>query len=222
MKKDTSKTHIQISKQKGKIKVSGSINLGYIGNFKNSQIEINDTLEDIRDWDIVTDNLDEDCTDDEIIAFLNKYFNQFVEKIERNIENINGTFLLYVFTDMDSAEINFMTIDELFIEENLRYGNEEDIAEIYNPVRDGLNSLAPYLESPNDGTIPKGHIENLLKSFFPMFNFDNFIANIEPEVITLDDGEISFQCSDNFDNEILCGAYDVIDEELSITDWHNF
>lgn len=43
MKKDTSKTHIQISKQKGKIKVSGSINLGYIGNFKNSQIEINDT-----------------------------------------------------------------------------------------------------------------------------------------------------------------------------------
>ena len=40
MKKDASKTHIQISKQKGKIKVSGSINLGYIGNFKNSQIEI--------------------------------------------------------------------------------------------------------------------------------------------------------------------------------------
>lgn len=222
MKKEASKTHIQISKQKRKIKVSGSINLGYIGNFKNSQIEINDTLEDIRDWDIVTDNLDEDCSDDEIIAFLNKYFNNFAEKIERNIENINGTFLLYAFTDMDSAEINFMTIDELFIEENLRYGNEEDIAEIYNPVRDGLNSLAPYLESPNDGTVPKGHIENLLKSFFPMFNFDNFIANIEPECLTLDDGEISFQCSDNFDNEILCGAYGVIDEELSITDWHNF
>ena len=34
MKKEASKTHIQISKQKRKIKVSGSINLGYIGNFK--------------------------------------------------------------------------------------------------------------------------------------------------------------------------------------------
>jgi len=220
--KSKTKSKIKIYQQDGELKVSGSINLGYIGNFTSAKIEITDTLEDIRDWDIVDDHLDEDCTDDEIIAFLNKYFNQFVEKIERNIENINGTFLLYAFTDMNDAEINFMIIDELFIEENLRYGNEEDIAEIYNPVRDGLNTLAPYLESPNDGTVPKGHIENLLKSFFPMFNFDNFIANIEPECLTLDDGEISFQCSDNFDNEILCGAYGVIDEELSITDWHNF
>ncbi len=220
--KSKTKSKIKIYQQDGELKVSGNINLGYIGNFTSAKIEITDTLEDIRDWDIVDDHFDGDCSDDEIIEFLNRYFNKLVRKIEKNIANINGTFLLYAFTDMNDAEINFMIIDELFIEENLHYGNEEDIAEIYNPVRDGLNTLAPYLESPNDGTIPKGHIENLLKSFFPMFNFDNFIANIEPEVITLDDGEISFQCSDNFDNEILCGAYGVIDEELSITDWHNF
>ena len=216
------KKHLTISKQKSKIKISGSINLGYIGTFKNSQIEIDDTLEDIRGWDIVTDNLNEDCTDDEIIEFLNRYFNNFVDKINRNIDNLNGTFLLHVFNDMDAAEINFMLIDELFIEEKLRYGNEEDIAGIYNPVRDGLNSLMPYLESPNDGTIPKGHIEGLLRTFFPMFNFDCFIAGVIPEYLTLDDGEISFQCSDSFDNQILCGAYGVIDEELNITDWHNF
>ena len=211
-----------IFQQDGELKVSGSINLGYIGNFSDSKIEITNTLEDVRDWDIVDDNLDEDCTDEEIIEFLNRYFNKFVRKIEKNISNINGTFLLYAFTDMNDAEINFMTIDELFIEENLRYGNEEDIAEIYNPVRDGLNTLAPYLESPNDGTVPKGHLEGLLRSFFPMFNFDRFIADVIPEYLTLDDGEISFQCSDSFDNQILCGAYGVIDEELSITDWHNF
>ena len=213
---------IKIYLEEGELKVSGSIDLGYIGAFHDSEIEILDSLEEIREWDIVEEHLDEDCSDEELIAFLNKYFNDFTEKILKNIENINGTFLLYTFTDMDSCETNFMVIDELFIEENLRYGNEEDIAEIYNPVRDGLNTLAPYLEAPNDGTVPKGHLESVLRSFFPMFNFDCFIGNIVPETIGLDDGEISFQCSDNFDCAILCGAYAVIDEDLSISDWHNF
>ena len=222
LEKSQSKTGIKIFKDKNSIKVSGSINLGYIGTFTDSQIELDDTLEDIREWDIVTENLDEDCSDDELIEFLNRYYNDLIEKIEKNIDNINGTFLLYVLTDMDSSEIDFMTIDELFIEDKLFYGNEEDIAEVYNTVRDGLNTLSAYLEAPNDGTIPKGHIESVLRSFYPMFDFDCFLANIIPEYINLNDGEISFQCSDNFDNAILCGAYGVIDEELSIQDWHNF
>ena len=213
---------IKIYLEDGEVKVSGSIDLGYIGVFHDSEIEILDSLDEIREWDIVEDHLDEDCTDDELIAFLNRYFNRFIGKISKNIENINGTFLLYTFTDMDSCESDFMTIDDLFIEENLRYGNEEDIAEIYNPVRDGLNSLAPYLEAPNDGSVPKGHLESVLRSYFPMFHFDCFLGNIVPETIGLDDGEISFQCSDDFDCAILCGAYAVIDEDLCISDWHNF
>ena len=216
------KTTIKIFQDKGSIKVSGSINLGYIGTFYGSQIELDDTLEDIREWDIVTENLDGDCSDDELIGFLNRYFNDFIEKIGKNIDNINGTFLLYVLSDMDNSEIDFMAIDGLFIEDKLFYGNEEDIAEVYNTVRDGLNTLSAYLEAPNDGTIPKGHIESVLRSFYPMFDFDCFLSNIIPEYVNLSDGEISFQCSDNFDNAILCGAYGVIDDELSIQDWHNF
>jgi len=213
---------IKIYLEDDELKVSGSIDLGYIGVFRDSEIEILDSPKEIREWDIVEENLDPDCTDEELIDFLNKFFNDFAKKISKNIDNINGTFLLYVFTDMDSCESDFMMIDDLFIEENLRYGNEEDIAEIYNPVREGLNSLAPYLEAPNDGSIPKGHLESLLRSFYPMFNFDCFLGNITPETIGLADGEISFQCSDEFDRAILCGAYAVIDEELCITDWHNF
>ena len=214
---------IKIYLEDDELKVSGSIDLGYIGVFEDEEIEILDSLEEIREWDIVEENLDPDCTDDELIAFLNKYFNDFAERISKNIENINGTFLLHTFTDMDSCESNFMIIDELFIEENLRYGNEEDIAEIYNPVRDGLNSLSPYLEAPNDGSVPKDHLESLLRSYYPMFNFDCFLGNIEPETIGLDDGEINFQCSDDFDCAILCGAYAVINgADLSFSDWHNF
>ena len=215
------KEYIKIYVEDDEIKVKGTINLGYIGQFKDSQIEILDSLEEIREWDIIEDNYNPECTDEELIRYLNVYFNTFIEKIEKNIDNINGEFLLQVFTDMDNDEIDFMAIDGLFDEEKLRYGNEEDIAEIYNPVREGLNSLSAYLETPNDGSIQKGHIERLLRSFYPMFNFDCFLKNIVPENIGLEDGEIYFQCSDNFDEEILCGAYAVLDEDLAFSDWHN-
>ena len=206
----------------GEIKIQGTINLGYIGLFRDSQIEIDDSLEDIREWDIVEDNLDADCSDDELIDFLNKYYTEYLQKIEKNLDNINSEFLLQVFTDMDNCELNFMVIDGLFDEEKLIYGNEEDISEIYNPVRQGLHSLAPYLETPNDGSIPKGHIESVLRSFYPMFNFAYFLENVVPEYVSLGDGEISFQCSDRFDCAILCGAYAVLDEELAFSDWHNY
>ena len=220
--KGSSGSTLTITLEDGEINIQGTINLGYIGTFTDEEIEIDDTLEEIREWDIVQDNLDEDCTDEELIAFLNRYFNEFADKITRNIDNINGTFLLQTFTDMECNEIDFMEIEELFLEDKLPYGNEEDIAELYNFARDGMRSLVPYLESPNDGCIPKGHIEALLRSFFPAFDFDCFIANIVPEVVTLCDGSIAFQCSDDFDCAILCGAYAELDEELCFTDWHNF
>lgn len=213
---------LEITLEDGGIKISGSLNLGYIGTYTDSQIELDDTLDEIREWDIVQDNLDEDCSEEELIAFLNRYFNEFADKITRNIDNINGTFLLQTLTDMECNEIDFMVIDELFLEDKLPYGNEEDIAELYGFAHDGLRSLIPYLESSNDGCIPKGHIEALLRSFFPAFDFDCFIANIVPEVVTLCDGSIAFQCSDAFDEAILCGAYAELDEDLSFKDWHNF
>ena len=78
------------------------------------------------------------------------------------------------------------------------------------------------LEEIREWDIIEEYYETVLRSFYPMFNFDFFIKNIVPECIGLDDGEISFQCSDNFDCAILCGAYAVLDEELAFSDWHNF
>lgn len=213
---------LEITLEDGEIVVSGSLDLGYIGIFEDEQIELDDTIEEIREWDIVTENLDEDCTDEEIIEFLNQYFNSFADRITQNIDNINGTFLLYVFDDMINMETDFMEIEELYIEEKNFYSNEMDISEIYKASGQALSPLAVYFESPNDGSVPKGHIETVLRACFPMFDLDCFIENIEPECIGLSDGEISFQCSDSFDELILCGAYAVIDEDLSFSDWHNF
>ena len=213
---------LEITLEDGEIVVSGSLNLGYIGIFEGEQIELDDTIEEIREWDIVTENLDEDCTDEEIIEFLNQYFNSFADRITQNIDNINGTFLLYVFDDMINTELDFREIEELYIEEKNFYSSEMDISEIYKASGQALSPLAPYFEMPNDGSVPKGHIETVLRACFPMFDLDCLIENIEPECIGLSDGSISFQCSDGFDNVILCGAYAELDEDLSFSDWHNF
>ena len=102
--------------------------------------------------------------------------------------------------------------------------NLEDLFFVGEPEYDILPSETEFEDVPGrDGSVPKGHLESMLRAFFPMFNFDCFLGNIIPETIGLDDGEISFQCSDDFDCAILCGAYAVIDgEDLSFSDWHNF
>lgn len=213
---------LEITLEDGEIVVSGSLDLGYIGVFEGEQIELDNTLEEIREWDIVTENLDEDCTDEKIIEFLNQYFNSFADRITQNIDNINGTFLLYLFDDMMNTEFDFREIDELYIKEKDFYNSQMDIAEIYKASGQALSSLAPYFEMPNDGSVPKGHLEAVFRGCFPMFDLDCLIENIEPECIGLSDGSISFQCSDGFDNVILCGAYAELDEDLSFNDWHNF
>ena len=115
-------SRISITLEEGEIKIFGKMNLGYIGTYTDDEIEINDTLEEIREWEIVQEHLDEDCTDEELIAFLNRYFNEFADKITSNIDNINGTFLLQTLTDMECNEIDFMEIEELFLEDKLPYG----------------------------------------------------------------------------------------------------
>ena len=77
---------LKIYLEDGEIIIQGSIDLGYIGLFDDSQIDIETSLEEIREWDIVEENLDEDCSDDELIDFLNEYYNRFIKKIEKNIE----------------------------------------------------------------------------------------------------------------------------------------
>ena len=212
---------LRIYPEDGKMKVQGAIHLGYIGLFRDAQIVMEDSLEDIRKWDIVEEHLDSDCPEDELIDFLNTFYNDLIKKTEENLEHINGTFLLQVLTDMDRRETDFTVIDGLFDKEKPVYGNEEGIAGIYNPVRTGLQTLSAYLETPNDGSVPKGHIERVLRSFYPTFDFDCFLENIVPECIRLRDRGISFQCSDQFNGAILRGANAFLDEELTFTDWHN-
>lgn len=77
---NTNDNNLKIYLEDGQIKIQGTINLGYIGLFKDAQIEINDSLEEIREWDIVEEYFDPDCSDDALIRFLNVYFKEYIEK----------------------------------------------------------------------------------------------------------------------------------------------
>ena len=55
----------------GFFKVEGEFDLGYIGNYKDEQIEIQEDSDEIRSWEFVSEALDtETCTDDEIADLL--------------------------------------------------------------------------------------------------------------------------------------------------------
>ena len=79
-----------------------------------------------------------------------------------------------------------------------------------------------FYQVPNNGTVQKPNVEARLRELFPMFDFDGFFQSIIPEYVVLREEYISFQCSDGWGQELLCSAYDMLDEDLTFLEWHNF
>ena len=210
---------IDIYVDDGILKVVGEIDMGYIGKYRDSQIEFIETLEEVREWDVITDNLSEDCSDEKVLECLKKICNEYIEKIGKNIKKINDIFLLKAFLDMEGCGNAFWEVSELVNPDKM----PEDTDNIYKPYWDVMTELSDkYSEAPNDGSVEKEDIEKILRNNYPMFNMDAFINGIVPEIVCLHEDGISFQCSDNFGEVILCSAYDRLDENLCFTDWHNF
>lgn len=200
---------IKIYKEEDKLKIEGELNLGYIGLYKGDKLKLEETsINEYRKYGIVKENLDRSATDEEIIDYLNNYYNSLANKINENIQMINGEFLSNIFDDMYSCGKEFWNNEELIIKDKMPPNATcEKIYSMYKKT--DFNS--------------KESVEKLLRIAFPMFNFDKFFSSIVPEYAYLtENGNISFQCSDNLEYEILCGAYDVIDKDLNFTDWHNF
>ncbi len=203
--------------------VTGTVNMGYMGTYTDKNIDLIENIEKVRSWNIVKENLADDCSDNDIVEYLNTYFNEYIEKIDKNIKLINDTFLLRIFLEMSSSWAMFWDVNELVIEEYMPDMDDDDALENIYSQDEELDRLKQQcLETPNDGSVRKDDVEAILRKGFPMFNFDVFLHNINPEYLNLNDGGISFQCSDKFGKNILCGAYDALDDKLCFTDWHNF
>lgn len=216
---------ITIQIQNKEVKVQGTFNMGYMGVYKDDDISLGagDSLEDIKLWDILSDNLDmEHCTNEDIARFLTDYFNEFEKKIQQNSKQVNDNFLINVFSNMADCGLAFWENEKITIQDKLPDDPEEKVYQPYWEEMDEI--LTEYDDVPNDGSLKKTDVEALIRKNFPMLDLDALLTSIEPECLNLDDGCICFQCFDNFDfdHKIMCAAYDELDENLAFSDWHNF
>ena len=77
---------IRISIKNNMFQIIGAFDFGYIGLYQDDMIQIVDEPDEVREWDIVTQALDsENCTDDELAAFLENYINELQDNIKKNI-----------------------------------------------------------------------------------------------------------------------------------------
>ena len=203
--------------------VSGEFNFGYMGIYKDEQISIYGDIDEIREWDIVESHFDSDFTDDELAEYLTEYFNNFEAKIQANIKQVNNNFLINIYEySMEGIGCEFWKEPSItnaeYLPENM------DGFDPYTFYEETWKIMGEYEDTPNDGSIQKTDVEKFIREKMPLFNLDAFLAGIVPEIMSLDDGRVAFQCSDSIDrkHEILCSAYDELNENLTFCDWHNF
>lgn len=226
--------------------IKGNIDLGYIGNYTNSEflsskqedsnIKIDDTYEDIlqclnqdipykNDWNFIkkyTSNRDGES----IAKVIEDFFNSQEKKAKENQHSLNGTFIARIVDNFsmtsypfwEEEDNSFVDFDKLPKSDDLENDiySSEDYLEMEDYFLDTF-----FIEEPNDGTVDKpDNIKDMFKMGLPMFNIDKFFSNINGN-ITLDGSSIIFECSDNFGGNILCCAYGQLEEDLSLWDWRN-
>ncbi|MDE5764913.1 MAG: hypothetical protein K2I00_08110 [Ruminococcus sp.] len=213
---------IKIKFVDGKAIVSGEFNFGYMGIYKDGQIDIYDDIDEIREWDIVEEHFDGDFTDEQLADFLTDYFNNFEDKIQANIKQVNDNFLINAYEWAEGTDTAFWGVPEITNQEYLPE-NMNDF-DPYTFCEETLKIREEYEDTPNNGSMQKTDVEKFIREKIPLLNLDAFLAGIVPEGMSFSDGSVSFQCSDSidFENKILCSAYDELDENLTFCDWHNF
>lgn len=231
--------------------VKGSLDLGYLGKYinetwqsvdDNPMISIEDynkgivgIIEDLREhndsdgygWKFLGEYLKKDeYNHEKIIQAMEYYFNKQEEKIKKNIKQFNSNFLSFIFNELCSTEYPFWENSNAIIQKYMpkEYESNKRLEEIiYEPVACLFQELYDeYFDgSPNDGTINKPDIENMIRNHFPMFNLDGLISTLNPGSIILNGNTMSFQCDDGWGSNILCSTYGEIERDLSFNDWHN-
>ncbi|MBP3886886.1 MAG: hypothetical protein J6F30_04430 [Cellulosilyticum sp.] len=218
--------------------IKGSFALGIAGTYVNeafgsSQIQILDTYEEVIEdyteehykWHVLETYLKDKELNEETVSWaIGEYYNAVEKKVQECIRQINSNFLVNVFSNMVDCGNAFWEIEGAYIEEKMPKCQEEDYSEvIYEPYWREMEALYDeYDDTPNNHTLEKTDVEARLREMFPMFNMDALIQGVSPEYLTLDGNKFSFQCSDSWDNQVMCGAYDQLDEDFTFTDWHNF
>lgn len=146
------------------------------------------------------------------------YYNQKEREIQANIKQINDCFLYHLFEDLEGCEYPFWEIKESIVPGSL---DGVDLEEIYHQEESVSDLWEDFYERPNNGTILKRDVEALVRRIYPMFDLDSLYRSIVPQGIFLSGKYLEVQFSDGWGGDLLCGAYDRLDENFTSCDWHN-
>ncbi|MCI8602182.1 MAG: hypothetical protein HFE45_11460 [Oscillospiraceae bacterium] len=217
--------------------VKGSFSLGYAGTHVNEDFDsegmvsiessLDEVLEDFRRprpyfWGELKGRLAPGEEDGGVIAReMAAYYCEKEAALQRHIRLFNGNLLLKLFEDLSMTGYPYWEIPES-ISEAAKNCTEEEFEAVYQKADDEVFKLGRSLyQTPNDGSVEKPDVEAILRKLFWTFNFDGLIASIEPEGVTLEGDNISFQCSDGWGAQLLECAYDRLDERFAFREWHN-
>ncbi|MCM1552483.1 MAG: hypothetical protein NC092_07300, partial [Butyrivibrio sp.] len=216
----------------GVFKAKGSFSLGILGTFVNNdyddeQIQFDeDLLDAILDGeDFCEPFLPQIKSDDpdEIAKVLTEYYSQKERDIAANAKQISDCILYHLFADMEGCGYPFWEIPEAVLPGFLENHGKDDLDTVVYCHTDGdIMGLYKYFDGkPNNGTIAKPDVEELIRRLYPMFDLDGFMKSFKREGLHLNGEYISFQFSDGWGAKLACGAYDELDENFTSTDWHN-
>ncbi len=218
--------------------IKGRFALGIAGTYVNEefgsgQIRILDDYEDViedyteghYEWHVLKPFLEgKELSEETVSKAIGEYYNAVEKMVQECIQQINSNLLVNVFYNMVDSGNAFWKIEGAYIKEKMPDCPKEKYSEvIYQPHLKEIRALYDeYDGTPNNNTLKKTDVEARLREMFPMFNMDALIQGVNPERLTLSGKRFSFQCSDSWDSQIMCGAYDKLDEDFTFTDWHNF
>lgn len=218
--------------------IKGSFALGIAGTYVNEEfgrekIQILDTYEEVVEeytkghyfWNVLKPYLEgKDLNRETVSKAISDYYHTVEKKVQDCIQQINSNFLINVFSDMVDCGNQFWEIEGTYLKEKMPNCQEEAYLEvIYEPYWKEIRALYDeYNGTPNDNRLQKTDVEARLRKIFPMFDMDALIQGVRPEILTLKGKWFSFQCSDSWEGQIMCSAYDRLDDYFTFTDWHNF
>lgn len=221
--------------------VEGFVDLGYLGTYDTENISINVDeyiLEDVFEADEEDEYyekiylplkayLQPDMSMDEVAVGLSNFYNARIADIKKHQVEINQMFLAHILDDLCGSGFPLWEEcpDYIVSSEMKKYDVDDIESAFYNEdAVDAAEKLSDqYYKSCHDGdVISEPFAENVIKTYFPLFNVEKFLNDIYGECLALDNANVTFQCSGkNQALEIACAAYAEITIQNSFSDWHN-
>ena len=222
---------VQVTVKGTEYTVEGTFDFGYIGLFRDEQIELNNLKYTVlvpeekrrgKRWDEDAAIYGIKGTSDEAISeALTNYINNFEAKVQKHIREINNNLIAQMAEQWQACATPFWEAsDELFLPEHM--AEFEAIHETDEFEATISTIVCDYIEEPNNGTKEKCDAEAEMRRLFPIFDWDKFLSNMKPKCVCPEfDGHMGFDVSDGFGFHTFCSAVAELDDELRFLRWDN-